>query len=216
MKLRAAERHLIDNCPIPAGIKDENSRYLYVNQAYADIVGVKNPRDLIGLTVKDLPTTSSRSSNEYNEQDVQVMRLGKHLPAYCIYRKGSEENIKVYRYVKYPFKDYSGKTVGIYFYTEDFTTKTAANIGAILYSKNKTGSIENIRKITSLNTKMQDVYAGLGKCSKEIAIALGVSVRTVEGYLEFLKNELGVYNKYDLIAFGAIARVPDDLLRSDA
>ena len=217
MSIKNAEKRLIDSCPIPAGIKDENSKYLYVNQHYADIVGIKKPSDVIGLTVRDLPTTSSLSSTEYNEQDIKVMRSGKHLPAYCVYRIKSDNRIKVYRYVKYPFKDGNGRTKGVFFSTEDFTNKTAANIGAILCAKKKNGSTENLKKVKSLSKKMQDVlfYVCLGKCSKEIAVALGVSVRTAESYVDQLKDKLGVYCKSDLMAYGAGASIPEVLLTSD-
>ncbi len=39
-------RNLIDSCPIPTEIKDKNSKYLYVNQPYADIVNMRKASKL--------------------------------------------------------------------------------------------------------------------------------------------------------------------------
>ena len=58
---------------------------LYVNQHYADSIGIEKHTNVIGLTSKNLPSTSSRCADKFDEQDVTVMRSGRHFSAYCFY-----------------------------------------------------------------------------------------------------------------------------------
>ena len=217
IKICAVERRMIDKCPLPAGVKDEYSRYVYVNQYYADIVGIKETKDVIGLTVNDLPTTSSRCASEFNEQDLHVMQTGKHLPAYCVYKIDGDDNARVYRYIKYPFKDSSDKIKGVWFLSEDFTNKTFINIGAIITSKGKKNATDSMNKVDALNKKLKNVlfYVCLGKSAKEISSTMHVSERTVESYIEQLKYELDVHYKTGISAFGTSSSIPDSILHDD-
>ncbi|MET3108775.1 DNA-binding CsgD family transcriptional regulator [Oxalobacteraceae bacterium GrIS 2.11] len=210
-------RHFIDSFSIPAGIKNEDSRYLYVNQHYADIVSIRKKEDVIGLSVKDLPTTSSRCASDFNEQDLRVMQSGRHLSAYCVYRIYGAEKLKVYRYTKHPYIEISGKTKGVMFFTEEFTQKSLQTIGSIVTSKKRAENIKNLIDINSLSGKMRDVlfYVCLGKTAKEIGLALKLSERTIEAYIDKLKETLNVHNKADLFEYAFQSRIPDSILHSD-
>ena len=67
-------REYIDSLPGPAMYKNEHGVFQYLNQAYADLAGVRGNRlDFVGSTAYDLPCGMAAAAATFEEQDNLVM-----------------------------------------------------------------------------------------------------------------------------------------------
>jgi PAS domain-containing protein len=55
------------------GCKDINSVFIYANQTYADIIGIKNKEDIIGKTDFDMSCETVNVAELFQAQDKKVM-----------------------------------------------------------------------------------------------------------------------------------------------
>lgn len=68
-------RALIDNFPFIVWLKDKDSRFLTVNQAYAHFYGYQSPEQIAGKTDVDLSPLDL--ATRYREHDLDIMCTGK-------------------------------------------------------------------------------------------------------------------------------------------
>ncbi|MBU1657721.1 bacteriohemerythrin [bacterium] len=69
------QRALLDNFPFIVWLKDEQSRFLAVNQHFADACRVSSPEEILGKT--DFDVWPNRLAKAYREDDMQVLASGK-------------------------------------------------------------------------------------------------------------------------------------------
>lgn len=110
-KLREAEgqrKAILDNIPDIAWLKDEEGRFLLVNQRLVEIAGKSRAEEVVGLT--DFDFWPRELAERYRKDDAEVMRSGQHLR------------------VEEPFVDAHGNT----FWLETVKTRIVDSAGRVI------------------------------------------------------------------------------------
>ncbi len=126
---RGLLRLLIDNMPDYIYVKDAESRFIIANQALADLVGAKNPQDLLGKTDFDYFPGPIAACFFADEQ--AVIRSGKPLINREEPSIDSRGNAKWNLTTKVPLKDANGKAVGIMGIGRDLTPRKQVEADAL-------------------------------------------------------------------------------------
>jgi len=216
-----ALRDCIDTLPGPAVYKDKDGVYQYLNMACGNLIGLQRHLDFIGGTDFDLPCGAAACASTFQEQDRQVMETGKEYKILDIH-PFAEGETHVLLNSKKPWFDEDKKIIGTLFQSTDITSAYTMAISAQLAKY--TGNMQNSFTMTtpdslcnrdiSLTQRESEVLflALRGKTSKLIAVALGLSFRTVESYLEKIKLKFGAQSKVELfdmaIARGYMSQIP--------
>lgn len=58
------------------GCKDLNSVFVYANQAYGELIGLKRAEDCIGRTDFEMPSPTAACASEFQQQDRYVIETG--------------------------------------------------------------------------------------------------------------------------------------------
>ncbi len=113
---------IIENQPGMVWLKDKKSRFLAVNQKFADACGYKDPRELAGKT--DLDIWPRVLAQKYRADDHKVMTTLKPLITQeLIEEKGI---LRWYETFKTPVRDLSGKILGTSGFAQDITERKRA------------------------------------------------------------------------------------------
>jgi PAS domain S-box-containing protein len=116
---------VLDNIPQCIFWKDRNLVYLGCNRKWAEMAGVGEPENVLGLTDYDLPWTEAEA-NFYRECDRRIMETG--IPQVRLLesrRQANGEN--TWRETsKIPIRDARGKVIGILGTMEDVTDRKGA------------------------------------------------------------------------------------------
>jgi DNA-binding CsgD family transcriptional regulator len=174
-----ALRDYIDSLSDSATCKDEHCVFQYINAAYGNLIGLQQPLDLIGGTAFDLPCGAAASAEAFQEQDRQVMNFGKEHKILDIH-PFAEGEMHVFVSRKKPWFDENKKIVGTLLQSSDITDAYTMGIS-----------------VTQRESEVLFLILR-GKTSKLIALALGLSYRTVEGYLEKIRLKFGARNRTEL------------------
>ena len=110
---------ILNNIPDLAWLKDNESRYIMVNQPFSDACGVSIP-DIIGKTAFDV--WPKKTAEQYQKDDFKILTTGKIL---C--KEGSlvvpQQAKKRFETIKKPIMDQQGKITGIVGIGRDITAR---------------------------------------------------------------------------------------------
>ncbi len=110
---------LFDNFPHLVWLKDTESRFLAVNRAYAEAVGVATPETLIGQT--DLDLWPAELAERYRHDDRIVMASGEKLvvsePISC------QQHLTWHETFKAPVIDQDGRVLGTVGFAQDISRR---------------------------------------------------------------------------------------------
>ncbi len=108
---------LLDTIPDPIWIKDNNLRYIYVNEAFAKLFK-KNREDFIGKS--DIEILPPDVAKECVFTDIQAIEKGE--TTYSIEKdKIDEKTEKIFEVIKTPLKDKKGNLIAILGFGRDIT-----------------------------------------------------------------------------------------------
>ena len=116
------QRALLDNFPFMVWLKDTESRFLAVNQPYADSAGLAYPRELEGKT--DMDVWPADVAERHRKDDREIMASGL--------KKEAEEEVVVqgehawFETYKSPVLDVQGKLLGTVGFTRDISARKHA------------------------------------------------------------------------------------------
>ncbi|MCC6313588.1 MAG: PAS domain-containing protein [Thermomicrobiales bacterium] len=120
----AAEHDLLDavraHLPDPAYVKDLNSRFLRLNQAAADNLGVSEPAEAIGRT--DFVFFPESLARRYFEDEQQVVRTGEPL-LNRLEPQGEDGSAAWWLTSTAPLRDAEGRVVGLIGIARDVTER---------------------------------------------------------------------------------------------
>ncbi len=221
---------IFDQMPGAWGCKDENSVFMYVNEEYGRIIGLSDHKDAIGLTDFDMPCETIKFASIFREQDKKVIQTAQKMRILDIHPFSGYE-WKAYIFTKTPLLDDNKNIVGTIFYGADITDSNSIQLGSLLSQIKEEGVKNNLLGQSSymlsekfgnvkLSKRQSEVlfYLLRGKTVKQIAVLFGISPRTVDEYLDQLKNKFKAQNKYDLIdkaiSFGYLSIIPERLFNT--
>lgn len=194
--------HFFGNQPDPWGIKDTKSVFIYANQPFRELVGMKN-RNVEGLTDADMDCETAAFADSFQAQDrlVEQGREKKIVLDVHPYANGW----RVFTFTKTPLIMPSGRVAGTIFHGQDLTDTAGriecAVVDLLLPSSGQAGSFET--NVVGLNlTEREELvlfFLLRGRTAKDIAGMLGRSPRTIEHAIECIRNKFGAGNKRELI-----------------
>jgi two-component system, sensor histidine kinase and response regulator len=121
---RGLLRTLIDNMPDRIYVKDAKSRWVVANRALAELVGATNPEELLGKT--DFDYFPKELATDFFSDEQAIIQSGQALLNHEEKRVDAEGNAKWTTTSKVPWRDESGKVVGIMGIGRDITRRVAA------------------------------------------------------------------------------------------
>ena len=195
--------------------KDMQLNYLGSNDLMAEVNKLSARQDVLGRADNNLLWTEQAELYKADDRQVMLNNSAKQFHNFSIL----PDREITYLTIKVPLKALNGKTVGIlgisHYLTERFTN---CNLDLL----NKAGIPINHRNFINSDKALLDIlckkyklskrqveclyYLVRGMTLKQIGKTLKLSPRTVEWYLEIVKNKLNCSTKLDLInkciAFG--------------
>jgi DNA-binding CsgD family transcriptional regulator len=183
--------------------KDLNSTILGCNALQANSAGVKQT-DMLGKTDYDFPWKMFADTIRNNDLDVMNISVSKVIEEPCMLH-GKLKSVLSY---KVPLCDLRGEVVGV-FGLSFFTEMRQLIEGTISVLKRRgvatlpTALVSDVgRQNLNLTGREKEClyYLIRGMSTKQIGKALKLSHRTVEFYLERIKNKLDCHSRSELIA----------------
>ena len=124
-------REFFDKMPGCWGCKDENLRFMYVNEAFGKLVGFQHHLDSIGRTDFDMPCGAAESAPVFELQDREVIASSKPLTLLNIHPYAGGE-WRAFVVTKTPLHDEEKNTIGTIFHGVDITSASTLELGSLL------------------------------------------------------------------------------------
>lgn len=193
-------------------ILDPNSKIIYTNDRTAKLCGHPNEESIIGHDASELPCEAAESAADFFEQDQYVLTTKNELTLLDIHVYADNQR-KIFLAKKSPFY-LDNKLVGVLNQATELTSDSISKVCSSLINSDKkfirkhvkNGRSYSIGKTTpfsSLSPRELDClfYLIRGKTMKETAIALTISPRTVETYIEHIKHKTQIKKRSDMIDY---------------
>jgi DNA-binding CsgD family transcriptional regulator len=168
-------------------IKDKNLSFIWTNKLQANSCGFTNAKDIAGLNDYDI--CSEETAYTLQETDRTLLSLRKSIQ---LIEEGTFQN-KYHltaQTFKFPIIAKNGELLGLFGISQDITA----------LKKLESHPFHKMQK--SRLSKQESYclfYYTIGKSCREISLHLNISSRTVESYLENIKNKLICHSKSELI-----------------
>lgn len=188
-------------------IKDLQSKYLKISEKMAELIGLPGRFDGFGLTDYTVNHEIVKYADMFVAQDKELISSGSNISGfYSIEFNGM---IRPLFFNKYFIKNHHGENVAIVAQTIDLTSSNLSNgILDLINNNQKIYADENLyltnRSYTDIDLSIRQsqclFYLLKGYTNKEIARLLSLSPRTIEHYVDTIKDKMKCRNKGELIA----------------
>jgi len=191
------DKALLDHMPGHIGWKDVNRNYQGANKALLELKGVK---DITGKTDEELSPASVEDNRMFLEQDLRVLKGDK---IFTIHRDSKTNTIFLLE--KSPIFNQENTITGLIYYCRPWHKADVFHILSQLDSNLDLGiqsyTLDNPHNKFKLTKRECECVFLLirGKTAKEIASLLSLSKRTVESYIENIKNKMNCQNKVEIL-----------------
>lgn len=203
--------NIADQLPGFIGWKDKNFHYMGCNRNLASILQLENPEHIVGLQDTDLADFTETSFQLHRANDEKALS-GETIQGF--HQSTSPYDGSLFYFSKKPMIDADKNTIGIIFYCQPFVPHPSL-LSMIGQEKNHcpSESLPTFHQTSSqknsfnLSTReLECLYCLLrGMHAKQIADRLTLSKRTIEFYIDNIKNKLGCQNKHELISLAISA-----------
>lgn len=192
--------------------KDTKGRYLGSNALMLDQLGLTSIEEIKGK--KDCDLAWRKVANIYSKNDKLVIQQAQSLQCYEFMEIDNQPRVNLLT-IKSPLIDNNENVVGVfgisYYLTGLFPEKISmfTHLGGneLQLKKSYKQKIANLflhKKVAGMNLTLRQTeclyHLVRGLSAKQIAKQLAISNRTVEYYLELIKNKLGCFSRSDLIS----------------
>ncbi|AMG28913.1 helix-turn-helix transcriptional regulator [Grimontia hollisae] len=214
---------LFEQLPGCWGCKDTESRFVYLNYAYAKLLGAKTPEELIGKSDEHMPGKLAEYAIQFRQQDKRVMDSGRYMRVLNIHPY-PDGRWQAHVFTKVPWYGEKGEVLGTIFHGQPLDQNPMLEVGQWICKA--AGTFSAMPFITdgekgeiSLSPRESEVlfFHLFGKKPQFIAHALGVSVKTIENHFANLRIKLGAATKTELVdkalESGVGCKIPASLLK---
>lgn len=196
--------NILDQLPGFIAWKDSNYNYLGCNRNLASALGFRHAKEIIGLTDNDIGETSEEALTFYRVNDLLALS-GKTVK--FIHTIGSLNPSKSFLLEKKPLLNSDNAIVGILYQCQELKKNLIATLQAqdeklhenkLLTSQYKVETFANPLALSA--RELECLFCILrSMTAKKIAAVLGLSKRTIEFYIENVKNKFGCLHKTELL-----------------
>lgn len=179
--------------------KDKNFRYISCNEKYAEAAGLDSPHQIIGKSDDQLPWR--KLADFFRVGDYAVLQGNSRLNVPEV--SDTVNNVKDILVTENQLKDASGDCIGVIGSFSDLTGKQITPKMGHYDAVNKRYYLgDDVLDNAYLTIREIEVFKCLllGYNAKQIGIKLGISAKTVEGYILNIKFKLQARNKGEIIA----------------
>jgi len=204
--------------PDPCGIKNTQSVFIYANDPFCNLVGM---RKIEGLQDSDMECGASNFAKHFQEQDrlVECSRDKHVILDVHPYAKGWQAYITT----KTPLILPSGKIAGTIFQQQNLENRAGRVDQALVNLLTPTKNLDFDDYMNVQLTEREELilfFLLRGRTAKNIAVTLNRSYRTIEHTLDRIRNKFDAISKSDLISLavskGYYKMIPQALFHTQA
>lgn len=194
------EKSLLDFLPGLIGWKDANRHYLGANKALLATKGFSYAEEIAGKTDEELTPWSIEDNQVYQQQDLSVLNGDKISIAHIDVKTND-----VFLLEKRPLTDHNNIVTGLIYHClprrKDEVFRLLSQFDDKLNLGTSHYTLKNHQNKYDLSTREYECVFLLirGKSAKEIGMLLSLSKRTVESYIENIKNKMDCKNKAEIL-----------------
>jgi len=183
--------------------KDKNSIVIQCNNVFLEYAGLKSADQVLGKTDYDFPWNNYADIYRAHELDALS---GNHYSTILPLKNHNDEDL-IFLHTKIAKIDEHGNTVGIICRAIEIIDPSMCQLINLLSQGNPSQQSvyflgKNHTKV-KLSTRQKEIlfYLARGKSAKAISILLSLSVRTVENYIDILRDKLDCRTRLGLIDY---------------
>ncbi|CNG08112.1 helix-turn-helix transcriptional regulator [Yersinia enterocolitica] len=206
---------IMEKASIPWAIKDNNSKFVYLNESCLDLFDIQPGFDFEGRLDEEMPCSWSEYSDDFKAHDRKAEQSREGAEIIVTSSFGRERVLSPWYFPKFPIYNQNGKVLGTVFFGKNFNF---ISICDFFYSL-KPSVITLTPPVDDFSERELDIifYAIQKMTAKEIAEKLSLSNRTIENRLRFIYDKVGCHSLKDLIEYchtsGLSHYVPKKVLR---
>jgi DNA-binding CsgD family transcriptional regulator len=202
---RGISHQIFDQLPGFIGWKDKDLRHLGCNHNLALVLKLKNTSQIIGLKDQDLPDHNDESELFHKKNDLLALQ-GKIIKG--LHKSSAPYDGSFFFFIKKPLLDNNNRICGLIYYCHEFIASTV--LSNMLKMNNKhcaadyipshyhIGLYDNVFNLSS--RELECLFLILrGKSARQAGEIMSLSKRTIESYIENIKNKFGCSTKVDLL-----------------
>lgn len=220
MKLNHSMKTIFEQQPGMTFYKSLDHVYSISSHYTAKLCGYKNAQEFSGRNDYELRCAAIESADVFRAEDRRVMESDKTLTCLQLHQY-ADNKTHIFMLKKSPVKNAEGVTIGICGFGNEITNPS---FGRVLYNllslphHDVPQNIEISDCYDELSARESDVlfYFTRGYTNKDIAAHLQLSPRTVETYLERIKNKFKCSSRNELQDYcmqkGLIYFIPKNIL----
>ncbi|MGK6326066.1 helix-turn-helix transcriptional regulator [Erwinia sp. DT-104] len=203
MKIQSLPKNLInmfENDPITGwAVKDINSNFVYVNNAFKIWQTISTRFDYEGLNIRDVPVPVAEFADIFAQQEREIEQTGKAVRAITTHIQGKEKILQPAYNIQEPLFNEQRQCVGTVISVRHVNIITP---GALL--NGKLCQHVTLQPPSTLFTEKEWEVVYLLQCNlslKEVAHVLGISIHAVSGRLRSCYRKAEVSSSSMLIEF---------------
>ncbi|MEY4475712.1 MAG: hypothetical protein RL248_1479 [Pseudomonadota bacterium] len=186
----------------PWGAKDINSKFIYANKKYNELLALPKGYDVAGHYDGELPSPTSNFQNEFQAHDRKVELLLDRVTSIEIHPFNGHNYLQPWYFDKFPLIDKSGQCKGTIFHGRPVDTLTLDNLKKIKERNIQTSLMFTPPSGIFSNREWDIVFYIIQGCStKEIAEQLSLSDRTVSNHIQSTYQKTGATCRNSLIEY---------------
>lgn len=198
--MQLPENLLLDHLSGHIGWKDVNRQYLGANKAWLEFKGFSDVEEIAGKTDEELSPWSIEDNKIFQQQDLNVLNGDKVSTTHL----DSKSN-KVFLLEKCPLTDQNNIVTGLIYYCrpchKNDVFRVLKHLDDDLHLSTSHYTLnDNQNKYGLTSREYECVFLLIrGKTAKEIGALLSLSKRTIESYMENIKNKMDCKNKAEIL-----------------
>lgn len=206
---------IMEKASIPWAIKDNNSKFVYLNESCLDLFYIQSGFDFEGRLDEEMPCSWSEYSDDFKAHDRKAEQSREGAEIIVTSSFGRERVLSPWYFPKFPIYNQNGKVLGTVFFGKKFNFISICDF----FNSLKPSVITLTPPVDDFSERELDIifYAIQKMTAKEIAEKLSLSNRTIENRLRFIYDKVGCHSLKDLIEYchtsGLSHYVPKKVLR---
>lgn len=209
--------------PMPCGIKDENSVFIFANNSFKKLVNFPLNREIGGLNDVDMPCDTCLFADVFAQQNRQVLLEKQAVSTIDIHNYS--HGVDVYSFTKTPLIDSSGTAFGISYRGIPIRNAVNSMLFAEAVAFSPPAQQEIITSIHDQDIDLSEMQEFVlfwlmrSRTSKEIGAMTGTSAKNIDKHVAQILikfKERGVSNRAELCDYcrqlGWMNRIPRGVL----
>lgn len=194
------EISLLDHLPGFIGWKDLSRHYIGANKSLLQLKGFSEVDEMAGKTDEELSPDSIEENNLFFQQDMHVLNGEKVSTVHLDSQTGD-----FFLLEKNPLTDSNNKVTGLIYYCRPYPRNELFRMlrtvdDTLDFSTHHYMLTDNENKFELSSRERECLFLLVrGKSAKEIGALLCLSKRTIESYIENIKNKMNCRNKAEIL-----------------